>query len=130
MSLLLALVAATTPLSAPPADALAGVAAGLSRWQGSLDASDGAMRCITAVSSGDAEIDAVGCTALKTCVPRFRERLVASNDAGLDAATRVRLSREIRGEITECLTGERDRLAQDLAARRARDTNGNTHAEH
>ena len=76
------------------------------------------MRCRTVKSTGDAELDAIGCTSASTCMSEVRPRLVASADRKLPAAERKRLRNVVGQAWYDCTMARRDSLIADLAERR------------
>ena len=78
----------------------------------------GKMVCQTKKSTGDKEIDAIGCTVLAGCLTEFRPRLDASVDRKLPSAERTRLRKAVEGDLGTCMITRRDTLIADLAERR------------
>jgi hypothetical protein len=91
----------------------------LKQWRGNWGSRNGVLSCRTTKSTGDVEIDAVGCQALVTCaaphVPRFQAIAAAkaSNSARrrqMDAAAQA---------MMPCLAEQRAAGIAALADRRA-----------
>ena len=76
------------------------------------------MHCTTLKSTGDKELDAIGCTSASTCMSDLRPRLVASADRKLPAAERKRLKNAVGQEWYDCTMARRDALIAELAERR------------
>ena len=111
---------------APPApaaqqDEIRVVGQRLQNWRGKMFSRRGSDRCDTLVSSGDAEIDRVGCSAMAHCYAIHR--------AGLnEAATRpraVRNTHPVYRLMGVCVRDQRDLLIAALAERRYRARQGN-----
>lgn len=117
--LALAIQQAVPPEPAPAADVQV-IGRKLKDWRAKLTSSKGVYRCKIRRSTGDAEIDAIGCAAMKTCLPRFEPRLIAVAERKLGAAARKEAEETISREMTVCMMGEHDRLIEELAERRYR----------
>ncbi|MHA6723856.1 hypothetical protein [Sphingomonas sp. RS2018] len=109
LALLLAQAAAGTPM---PADAMV---RSLQNFRGVVR--DGGS-CTVRRSTGDAEIDRIGCAAIETCMPQYQSRLAGSNDRAIQPGTRRVMQAALGAELSECLTGIHTRMAGELAARR------------
>lgn len=88
-------------------------------WRGSLRTKDGVTRCITKKSTGDRDIDQIGCSAMVTCFPKFEGEFKAVLSTTRDKATRNRMNSEISQRLAACVGERHDRLAEALADRRA-----------
>ena len=125
--LLLATLLLVSAQDAPPVEdsPITVIARRLNAWRGKFNIHDGAVSCVTKKSTGDKDIDAVGCDALTTCVVRFKDRIIASAERSTPAETRRQLGEAVNKDIVACLTDERARLVGELADRRAAaQTNG------
>ena len=93
----------------------------LQNWRGKMFSRRGSDRCDTLVSSGDAEIDRVGCSAMAHCYAIHR--------AGLNEAARrrgaARNAHPVYRLMGVCVRDRRDLLVADLAERRYRARQGN-----
>lgn len=78
---------------------------------------DGA-RCRVGKSTGDAEIDRVGCTALEVCVPPFESRLATARDRAIRPEVKKLMRGALAGELATCVGRERSAGVAALAARR------------
>ncbi len=79
---------------------------------------DGKMVCATKTSTGNGEIDAIGCNVLAGCLTEHRPRLDASTDRKRPAAERKRLREAVERDLLPCMMTRRDALIADLAERR------------
>ena len=126
MLIALALLSAQPVQPAPPApsaqqEEIRVVGQRLQNWRGKMFSKRGSDRCDTVVSTGDAEIDRVGCSAMAHCYAIHR--------AGLnEAATRrgaARNAHPVYRLMGVCVRDQRDLLVANLAERRYRARQGN-----
>lgn len=88
-------------------------------WRGSLKTRNGATRCVTKKSTGDREIDQIGCDAMVTCFPRFEGEFKAVLSTARDKAARKQTNAEISQRLATCVKQQHDELVDALANRRA-----------
>lgn len=101
-------------------DEITVIARKLKAWRGSMRVRKGVSTCKTRKSTGDREIDAIGCAAMTVCFPRFMPRFEAALvDKTLAAEARKRASESLNAELTACVGGEHEARTQALADRRA-----------
>ena len=117
MILLALALQAATPVPAPESDIVV-IGRRLDEWRSKLTSEKGRVTCVTKVSTGDAEIDAIGCTAMTECFPKGLPSMEASRAKGLPGAERKRLMRIGEQAMLACLAPRRDALIRELAARR------------
>ena len=122
MSLLAALlILADAPVAMPAETASEIVVIGerLKEWRGTWGQKKGVLACRTTGSTGDAEIDAVGCQSLIACatplVPQFQSIAVAK----LSKRERERRLSAASQSMVPCLEREREAGIAALADRRA-----------
>ena len=96
----------------------------LRTWRARYSVRGRQVRCRTTRSTGDREIDAIGCVAFEACIGRLRARIDESDRSDLESATRRSLKAAIRRDLAPCLTAHRDELIADLADRRFRARSG------
>lgn len=85
---------------------------------------DGA-RCKIAKSTGDAEIDRIGCRAMEVCFPPFQSRFEATRDRAIRPEVRKVMQSALNQELTACFKRERtDGIAALVARRRAARSGG------
>ena len=121
MSMSLALAAMVAPAAPPAADAQPIVVIGkrLEAWRGRLTKARGTYRCKTLRSTGDKAIDAIGCTALATCIAPVQpamDAIIAAKQPRADRQRRLQATLEAQ---MPCLTSTRDDLVRKLADARA-----------
>lgn len=120
--LALALALALAPDAAAPTSAIADeitvIGKRLQDWRGVIRTKEGAARCSTRRSTGDAAIDAIGCDAMLTCWPQFEAEFKAVVVDKTDRATRDRRNAEVGQRMAGCVGARNDALIADLAERR------------
>jgi len=116
MALALALTQ-VAPAAPVPEDVVV-VGRRLARWKGRITTTLGVTDCRTTRSTGDRELDAVGCRALTGCWSEHRPRYEAARDKGLATDPRARMRAEAEAGLTACLKDRRDALVAQLVARR------------
>ena len=90
----------------------------LRRWTGKYEGRGTRMKCSTRKSTGDAEIDAIGCAAFQTCADRLQPRILATDAKGLSKAMRKQMKDAVKTELAACVQGQRDQMVAALADRR------------
>jgi hypothetical protein len=95
------------------------IARKLDNWTGKFSIKGDKVKCATKNSTGDKEIDAIGCAAMVQCLPAFQPRITASDNAALDKSVRLAMKAEIKSELTTCVKATRADLVSALAQRRA-----------
>lgn len=115
-------LAAAQPVAEPPVvDEIVVMGNKLRDWRGSWRVRDGAVKCKTKRSTGDREIDAIGCDAMVTCMTPLVPQWQAIEDAKLPKAE---LERQLNGllqsaKVTDCFTAARQQsIAALVSARR------------
>ena len=122
MSLLAALLfLATAPADAPAAEPSEIVVIGerLKEWRGTWGQKEGVLACRTTSSTGDAEIDAVGCQSLIACATPLVPQFQAIAAAKLSKRERERRLGAASQSMVPCLQRERQAGVAALADRRA-----------
>ena len=102
-----------------PATDIAVIAARLDRFKAGVKFRDDGPHCEIKTSTGDAEIDRIGCTATTTCFPQFQSRYQATNDRAIPQDTRKVMQSALTGELATCVARQRTTLIAELAAKRA-----------
>lgn len=124
----LALQPAEPPPSVEVARDIVVIGNKLKDWRARVYEKRGKMLCDTRASSGDKAIDAIGCTAMATCLTELRPRLIASADRKRPATERKALNAAVAKDLGTCTTGRRDTLIADLAERRFQARQGTNNA--
>ena len=125
MILLLALLQAA-PAAPAPDDDLVIIGRRLESWRGAIRTNPFGTKCVTKHSTGDPEIDAVGCTALERCWPDTLPRMKAAHARGVAPAEGKRLEAEAIEAFTACAKPQRAALIESLRDRRAAARAGTT----
>lgn len=109
------------PPGAPPStqDEIRVIGRKLRDWRGTLKLGDHATPCVTKRSTGDAQIDQIGCDAMTACVPAFEAELKDSYTGKTDKAARERRAADITRRMTACFESQHDVRVAELADRRA-----------
>lgn len=116
MLLALGLAQAVAP---PPVDEVTVIGRRLQHWAGRVSTTIGITTCRTTMSTGDREIDGIGCTAMRQCWPQYRQPMEAATGAKLPADARQAMIATVTADMRRCVVATRDPLIADLADRRA-----------
>jgi hypothetical protein len=122
MSGWLALALAAAPAAEPApavAEEIVVIGERLKEWRGNWRTRNGALTCKTTRSTGDAEIDAIGCQALTTCLAPIAPQMKVLANAKLAKSERDRRMTALGQSAVPCLTDTRNAAVDALAARRA-----------
>ena len=103
----------------PAADEIVVIGRKLKTWRGSVRSNRRGTSCRTRTSSGDPQIDAIGCAAMLHCWPATLPRFQASTAKGIAPADRKRLQTDANAALVSCLTIEHRTRVEALADRRA-----------
>jgi hypothetical protein len=118
-ALLLALVA-PSPVATPVEDDIVVIGNKLNGWTGKVSDTIGIRRCRTTQSTGDKEIDAIGCRVLTDCFVPLKPRMIAAaKAAGRDQEKRRAALAPLNAEMKECFKERRTTLIVELLDRRA-----------
>ena len=128
MSWLAALVIAIAQAGAPAAVAdkvdpkvaaqVQPIADKLAQWRGTWAAVGGKLACKTVKSSGDEEVDKIGCFATLSCVkPIYPELKAIADGKATEADKKARISAKLGGQAT-CLKQHRGQGIAALALKR------------
>lgn len=128
--LLLAAQAAAQPAAQPAAPARAidpkvaaqvpVIAGKLEQWRGAWGAAGGKLACQTIKSSGDEEIDALGCASMIACVKPEFPALKAIADGPAAEADKKRQIQTKLATLQPCLKAHRGQGIAELALKRGR----------
>jgi hypothetical protein len=92
----------------------------LKTWRADYAVRGSQMACRTKKSTGDREIDAIGCQSFEQCVAKLRPRIDQSDRPDLAMAERKQMKVSIKRDLRTCVDARRDELIADLADRRFR----------
>ncbi len=124
VALLLAQPAPPPPLPPEQQQELVVIGQRLANWRGRVSPAGQAMRCVTERSSGDPEIDRIGCDTMVICITPIRSRIQAANDRSRPRSERQALEAAYSRDLTACFTEQHDRRTAELAERRYEARNG------
>ncbi len=123
VSTLLALAVQTTPTpdaGTPEEREIVVIGRQLRDWRGTWRLRNGQVACRTIRSTGDAEIDRIGCQAMIICIAPKVAAITAITAETKDKATvQARINQVIQGQMT-CLETERNQGIDTLAAARVK----------
>jgi hypothetical protein len=120
MSLVAALLLAAVPSQASvDAGEIVVLADKLKDWKGTWGSKKGALACRTTRSTGDADIDTIGCQTLVTCATPLVPQFHAIAAAKLSRAERQRQMDSASRSMLPCLEQQREAGIAALADRRA-----------
>jgi hypothetical protein len=94
------------------------IAGKLKKWTATYEVRGDKSVCRTKRSSGDADVDAIGCAAFKRCLTPLQPRITASDSASVPVRERKVMKNAIKADLGACVTQRRDRLISELAERR------------
>ena len=119
IALLLALALQATPSPAAPSEDVVVIGERLKTWRGRIgDTSRTPLRCRTTKSTGDRDIDRIGCDTMVACFSRMRERMAAIGDCRRAKAERESLRASVERDLGVCFDERHDTLIAELAERR------------
>lgn len=126
MLILLALLAHLQDVAPPSAaaslstqDEIRVIGRKLRDWRGAIKLGEHAAACVTKRSTGDRDIDQIGCDAMTACVPPFEAELKDAYTRTTDKTVRGQRSADITRRMTACFEAQHDARIAALADRRA-----------
>ncbi len=125
LALSVALAAAQPAAELPAENEIEVIANRLRDWRGTWRVRDGAVSCKTKRSTGDREIDALGCGAMVTCMTPLAPQWQEIEDADLPKAElETRLNGLLQAaKVSDCFgTAREQSIAALVAARRSKRT--------
>ncbi len=91
----------------------------LQYWRGFLRYKNGVPNCKSKRSTGDREIDKIGCDAMIACFPKYQAELDAFAKSSKTKAEYGRVSKGVYSKISACVVDSRDAGIDALSAKRA-----------
>lgn len=118
-----------TPAAVPPftQDEIRVIGRKLRDWRGAIKLGDHAAACVTKRSTGDRDIDQIGCDAMTACVPTFEAELKDAYTRTPDKAAQAQRTADIARRMTACFESRHDASIAALADRRAAERSAATH---
>jgi hypothetical protein len=116
LSLLLA--APVEPVASAPNDPIVVMGRKLDQWVGKFEILGSHRKCRTTKSSGDAEIDGIGCQAFLICADQYQAETDASDEKGIDQPTRRVRRQIVIAHMQACIADRRKILLAQLHERR------------
>ena len=106
------------PAQPPSADVVV-IGQRLKTWKGKVgDAARSPVRCRTVKSTGDRDVDAIGCRTMVECFSKMRGRITALGDRRQPKAAREMLRASVERDIGACVDERHDALVAELAEHR------------
>lgn len=90
----------------------------LKKWTARYEVRGASSVCRTKTSSGDGEVDAIGCAAFNRCLAPLQSRIDASDAKAVPNRERKAMKSAIKADLSSCTTRTRDQLVAELAERR------------
>ena len=119
MILALFLLVQTAPSPVPPTDEVVVIASKLDRFRAQMAFGKSGPQCRIKTSTGDAEIDRIGCKAIEVCWPSYDSRMAATGDRAIKPATRRIMQSALNDDLRGCFAGQTKAGIAELAAKRA-----------
>lgn len=121
--MILLALALQTAAAAPPADAQVAeevvvIGEKMKAWRATMRLSKKGAECKVKVSTGDAAIDRIGCTAMEQCWPDFLPRFEATRAKDVTAADRKTRTAALNKELGSCVMARRHAAIAALADQR------------
>ncbi|MEP9358179.1 hypothetical protein [Sphingomonas sp. KR3-1] len=90
----------------------------LKTWRAKVDFGRNGASCKIKQSTGDAEIDRIGCTAMEQCWPEFLPGFEATRAKGVSDADRAAKTAELNKALGACVMAKREAMIGELADKR------------
>ena len=104
---------------APAADEVVVIGERLEKnWAAKFRSGAKGMQCKVTRSTGDAEIDRIGCVAMEACTPIFQSRTAATDQRGIRPEVKKMMQTSLNAEFTNCVKRERTAGIAALVAQR------------
>lgn len=116
--LMTALFMAQQAMSAPEETEIVVIGQRLSHWTGKYAIRGSKLRCSTKTSSGDRDIDALGCKAFDTCADQLASQITATDKKSLPKDTRLEMKESVKRDLSTCVASKRVTLIEELASQR------------
>ncbi len=108
------LVAQQVPVRPDQADIVV-IGQRLSRWTGKYSIRGTKLRCATKTSSGDRDIDTLGCRAFETCGDQLESRIAATDEKSLPKDVPVSMKESVKRDLSICVADKRVIFIGELA---------------
>lgn len=116
--LMTALLVAQQAVIAPEQADIVVIGQRLSHWTGKYAVRGSKLRCSTKASSGDQDIDALGCRAFDYCADQLAAQIAATDEKSLSKATRLTMKESVKRDLSTCVASKRVTLIEELATHR------------
>lgn len=116
--LMTALLVAQQAMVAPDETEIVVIGQRLSHWTGKYAIRGSKLRCSTKSSSGDRDIDTLGCRAFDSCADQLSSQIAATDEKPLPKATRLAMKESVKRDLSTCVASKRITLIEELASQR------------
>lgn len=113
-----ALLLAQQTVSPPDQAEIVVIGRRLANWTGTYRIRGAKVRCSTKVSSGDHEIDDLGCRAFEDCAGQMASQIAATDRKSLAQETRLAMKDIVKADLFACVAKRRIALIEALATER------------
>lgn len=90
----------------------------LARWSATYMIRGSKLRCAAKTSTGDPDIDSLGCKAFETCADQLAPRIAKSDEKSLANSDRLAMKAGIKQDLSACVADQRTVLIAELAKNR------------
>ena len=90
----------------------------LSNWTGRYAIRGSKLRCSTKTSSGDRDIDTLGCRAFEACADQLASQIAATDEKSLPKDVRVSMKESVKRDLSICVADKRVVFIGELAKER------------
>ena len=91
----------------------------LQDWRGKANGNARGTRCRTVRSTGDKDLDQVGCDSMRWCMGNLQRHAAAFAERGIAADVLKQRQAALNAGLTTCMTEQHERRVSDLLDRRA-----------
>lgn len=116
--LITALLMAQQAMADPEQTEIVVIGQKLSHWTGKYAIRGSKLRCSTKTSSGDRDIDDLGCRAFDACADQLAPQIAATDEKSLSKEVRLVMKESVKRDLSECVADKRVILIQELAKQR------------
>lgn len=116
--LMTAFLVAQQAVIAPEQTEIVVIGQRLSRWTGKYAIRGNKLRCATKASSGDREIDILGCRAFDACADQLSSQIAATDEKSLSREVRLTMKESVKRDLSTCVASKRITLIEELATHR------------
>jgi hypothetical protein len=90
----------------------------LDNWRGKFSLRGEKFKCKTSITTGDKDIDAIGCNAIRQCLVPLQPRLTESDNKALGKDRQRELKKAIFEDLGVCVKERRAKMVAEFASLR------------